>query len=71
MRLVLANLALLFGIIGFVGYLFIILASAFHCCVGLTTATFYKVVLFILSAAVVTFAVCMFNNCCKVNKQQK
>jgi hypothetical protein len=69
MKLVLANLALLFGIIGFVGYLFIILASAFHCCVGLTTATFYKVVLFILSAAVVTFAVCMFNNCCRAHKK--
>jgi len=70
MRIVLANLALLFGIIGFAGYLFLIIASALGCCAGLTTVSYHKVVLFILSAAVAIFAICMFNNCCRINKKE-
>ena len=55
MRIVLANLALLFGIIGFTGYLFLIIASALGCCAGVTTIAYHKIVLFILAAAVVVF----------------
>jgi len=69
MRIVLANLALLFGIIGFAGYLFLIIASGLGCCAGLTTIGYHNVVLFILSAAVVIFAICMFNNCCRTRKK--
>ncbi|MCF8367558.1 MAG: hypothetical protein K9G76_00855 [Bacteroidales bacterium] len=70
MRIVLANLALLFGIIGFAGYLFLIIAGAFGCCAGVTTVGYHKIVLFILSAAVVIFAICMFNNCCRIKKKE-
>lgn len=68
MKLVLANVALLFGIIGFTGYLFLIIASALGCCAGLTSIAFHKIVLGVLALAVVVFAICMFNNCCKVKK---
>lgn len=71
MRTVLANVALLFGIIGFAGYLFLITASALGCCVGLTSLGFHKVVMFILVAAVVIFAICMFHNCCKIPGKSK
>lgn len=71
MRIVLANLALLFGIIGFTGYLFLIIASALGCCVGVTTIAYHKIVLFILSAAVVVFGICMFNNCCRITKKEE
>jgi len=70
MKLVLANVALLFGIIGFAGYLFLIIASALGCCVGLTTIAYHNIVLFVLSAAVVIFAICMFNNCCRVRNKE-
>lgn len=65
MKLVSANLALLFGIIGFIGYLFLIIASFFGCCAGLTTLVYHKLVLGILTLAVVVFIICMYNNCCR------
>lgn len=70
MRVVLSNLALLFGIIGFTAYLFLIIASALGCCAGITTIGFYKMLLFILSAAVVIFGVCMYNNCYRKGKKE-
>jgi hypothetical protein len=69
MKIVLANVALLSGIIGFTGYLFLILASAFGCCTGLTTLAFHKLVMAILAVAVIVFAICMYNNCCKVKRK--
>lgn len=71
MKIVLANLALLFGIIGFVGYLFLIVAGFFGCCTGITTVLFHKIVLFILSAAVIIFVICMYNNCCTARDRNK
>jgi len=68
MKMVLANVALLFGIIGFTGYLFLIIASALGCCAGLTSIAFHKIILGVLALAVVIFAICMFNNCCRVKK---
>jgi hypothetical protein len=65
MRHVLANFALIFGFIGFIGYLFLIIAGFFGCCTGMTTDLFHKVVIIILITAVVLFALCMYNNCCK------
>lgn len=65
MKTVLANLALLFGIIGFIGYIFLIIASVFGCCAGLTTLVYHKLVLGVLALAVVIFILCMYNNCCK------
>jgi len=64
----LAIISLTFGIIGFISYLFMIMASALSCCAGVTTNTFYHVVIGILILAVITFATCMFNSCCKVKK---
>lgn len=68
MKMVLANVALLFGIIGFTGYLFLIIASALGCCAGLTSIAFHKIILGVLVLAVIIFSICMFNNCCKVKK---
>ena len=70
MRVVLSNLALLFGIIGFTGYLLLIIASALGCCAGIATIGFSKILLFILSVAVVILGVCMYNNCCRRSKKE-
>ncbi|MBN2175814.1 MAG: hypothetical protein JW731_16915 [Bacteroidales bacterium] len=69
MKMVLANLAILFGAIGFVGYLFLIIASAFGCCAGLTSLGYQKVIMGILAIAVMIFGICMFNNCSKIRKK--
>ncbi len=71
MRTVLANMALLFGAIGFAGYLFLIISSFFGCCAGLTTMTYQKIILLILVVSVVIFGVCMFNNCCHITRKDK
>ena len=69
MRIVLANIALLFGAVGFAGYLFLIISSALGCCAGLTTANYENVVTLILFISVVIFGLCMYNNCCKISKK--
>ena len=71
MKVVLVNFALLFGIIGFFLYLFLILASFFGCCTAITTNTFQKIVMLILGIAVITFLICMYNNCCNIWKKKK
>jgi hypothetical protein len=71
MRTVWANLGLLFGFIGFIGYIFIIVASALGCCAGLTTLGYHKIVMGILAMAVVIFGICMVNNCCKSRNKTK
>lgn len=60
--------ALSFAIIGFISYLFIIMASAIGCCLGVTTTTFYHIIFVILILAVAIFSFCMFRGCCKINK---
>ncbi|OQX79369.1 MAG: hypothetical protein B6D61_03675 [Bacteroidetes bacterium 4484_249] len=69
MKAILGNFAFLFGIIGFVLYLFLILTSFFGCCTAITTETFQKIVMLILGIAVVAFLFCMYNNCCKIWKK--
>jgi O-antigen ligase len=59
------NLALIFGTLGFVGVLLVILAGFLGCCAGITTLAFQKILLVILGAAVVAFAWCMYHNCRK------
>lgn len=71
MKSVLGNFAFLFGIIGFVMYVLLILASFFGCCSAITTDTFQKIVMFILGIAVITFLICMYNNCCNIRKKNK
>lgn len=64
------NLGLLFGAIGFGGYIFLIVASYFGCCSGVTTPVFNNIVAIILALAVVLFVFCMVNNCCKGTKKE-
>lgn len=70
-RHVLVNFAILFGFIGFIGYLFMIVSGFFGCCAGLTTPIFHKIVIFVLVSAVVLFGICMYNNCCTASKREK
>ena len=67
---VLANFALLFGAFGFLGYIFIILASYLGCCAQITTALYHNLIIIILVVAFALFALCMYNNCCKIPKQE-
>lgn len=57
------NAALTFAVIGFITYLFIIIAGFFGCCAGITDHLFNKIVLLLVSAGAVTFGVCLYNNC--------
>jgi len=70
MKTVLANFALLFGIIGFGGYLFLIIASALGCCAGFTSFAYHKIVMGVLALAVVIFLICMYNNCCRSRNKE-
>ena len=69
-RTFLANFAILFGAIGFAGYLFILMASFLGCCAGLTSLFYHKVVIFVLLAAVVAFGVCLYHNCSHAAKDR-
>ena len=66
---VLANFALLFGAFGFLGYIFIVIAGYFGCCANITSALYHNIVIIILVIAFALFAVCMYNNCCKIPKE--
>ncbi|MEJ2595395.1 MAG: hypothetical protein P8100_09780 [bacterium] len=57
------NAALTFAIIGFMTYLFIIIAGFFGCCAGITDFLFHKIVLILVVAGAVTFGICLYNNC--------
>ncbi len=59
------NSALMFGLIGFVSYLFIIIAGFFGCCAGLSTFLYHKIVMLILVSGALTFGFCLYNNCYK------
>jgi len=58
-----ANAALTFAVIGFLTYLFIVITGFFGCCVGITDLLFKKIILLLVFAGLVTFGVCLFNNC--------
>ena len=57
------NAALTFSVVGFLTYLFIIIAAFFGCCAGITDYLFHKIVLLLVVTGVVTFGVCLYNNC--------
>ena len=63
-----ANFCLISGVIGFSGYLFLIMASTLGCCLGITTSTFSYIVITIITLCILVFGFCMFNNCCKIKK---
>ena len=70
MRVLLANLAFLIGIVGFLGYLMIVVASAVGCCAGITSATFKEIVLIIFATGVLACVFCGLNNCCKITGKE-
>ena len=57
------NAALTFAVVGFVTYLFIIIAGFFGCCAGITDYLFHKIVLILVTGGAITFGVCLYNNC--------
>jgi hypothetical protein len=57
------NAALSFAIIGFVTYLFILIAGFFGCCVGISNSLYDQIIIAIIAAAAISFGVCMYNNC--------
>ncbi len=59
------NSALTFAAIGFVTYLFIIIAGFFGCCAGISTFIYHKIVLAIVVAGAITFGICLYKNCYK------
>lgn len=62
------NSALAFAAIGFVTYLFIIIAGFFGCCAGLSTFAYHKIVLVLVSLGAIAFGVCLYRNCYKAIK---
>lgn len=68
---ILANFALLFGAFGFLGYIFIVIAGYFGCCANITSDFYHNVVIIILVIAFALFALCMYNNCCKIPKNEE
>lgn len=62
------NSALMFAAIGFVTYLFIIIAGFFGCCAGISTFAYHKIVLLLVAAGAITFGVCLYRNCYKAAK---
>lgn len=63
------NSALTFAAIGFVTYLFVIIAGFFGCCAGISTFLYHKIVLVLVSAGAIIFGVCLYRNCWKTFKQ--
>ena len=63
------NSALMFAVIGFVTYLFIIVAGFFGCCAGITEYLYHKVVLLIVVSGAITFGFCLYNNCYKTSRK--
>jgi hypothetical protein len=63
---ILANFALLFGAFGFLGYIFILIAGYLGCCANITTRLYHHLIIVILVIAFALFAICMYNNCCKI-----
>ncbi len=69
MNKVVANFAFLIGGVGFLYFLFLIVAGFFGCCAGLTTPIYYKIVLVVLGVSIAVIAFCMYNNCYRSGKK--
>lgn len=57
------NATLSFAVIGFLTYLFIIIAGFFGCCAGITDSLYYQIILAIVAIGAITFGACMYKNC--------
>ncbi len=64
MKALLVNFALFFGLFGFVGVLFLIIAGFIGCCNSITTLEYHHLILAFFSVSVLIFGLCMYNNCC-------
>ena len=62
------NSALAFAAIGFITYLFIIIAGFFGCCAGLSTFIYHKIVLAIVAIGAISFGVVFYKNCYNCTK---
>lgn len=63
------NAALSFAAIGFVTYLFIVIASFFGCCAGISEFLYHKIVIGLVVLGALVFGFCLYNNCYKISKQ--
>jgi hypothetical protein len=70
-RHILANFALLFGAFGFLGYIFIVIAGYLGCCANITSRFYHNLIIIILVIAFALFALCMYNNCCKIPSEKE
>lgn len=59
------NSALAFAAIGFITYLFVIIAGFFGCCAGISSFLYHKIVLVLVSAGAIIFGICLYRNCYK------
>ena len=59
------NSALSFAAIGFITYLFVIIAGFFGCCAGISSFLYHKIVLVLVAAGAITFGICLYRNCYK------
>lgn len=65
MNKILANFAIFLGGIGFLFFLFIIIAGFLGCCAGITTAKYLQILNISLIISAGIFIACMINNCRK------
>lgn len=65
MNAILVKSLLTLGIIGFITYLFIVVASFFGCCAGIEQSHFHFIVIGISILGAVGFGACLYNNLCK------
>jgi hypothetical protein len=65
---ILANFALIFGFLGFAGFILTILLGFLGCCVGFSQMTYGRIIWIMLAAGVLLFVTCMYHNCYKARK---
>ena len=70
-KIIFTKVLLLFASIGFLTYILIILASFLGCCTGITRNGFHILLIVLSTASMITFAVCVYNNCYKGTKDMK
>ena len=62
------NSALSFALIGFITYLFIVIASFFGCCAGISEFLYHKIVIVLVVIGTLVFGFSMYNNCSKASQ---
>lgn len=70
MTKVLVNFAIFLGGIGFLFFLFTIIAGFLGCCAGITTSSYLQILNVTLIISVAIFIGCMLNNCMRSKKEE-